>query len=327
MTLAPARDRTGTDAGLPGRLRGTRDWRRSHSEARMTLGDIRGMAGPLIEDTDNERAPTGNDLSYPQGLVPAPLCTQESLGNGCEESTLNHTTPAKASDRPRRHAVLTAGAVGCAVAMTIALAACQHDDASGEPSSSSTTRSVPSAAASTPTRSKPASTSPPAEEADTSAASKTPTPAPARVDELKEAQAAYVKYIHAYIKAEKVNPPPGKPPKSLLAMTTGPESHWLKNAFSLAKKKESVIVSGNVHLTMGPELGYDGTEVDVIKFKACQDGRKIRLKMNGKLKHSFNWELDKVEMHQISNSSGERRWVTYGQTATKHDANKSCVIN
>jgi hypothetical protein len=109
-------------------------------------------------------------------------------------------------------------------------------------------------------------------------------------------------------------------------MTTGPESRWLKNEYAVAKKKDSVIISGHVSLTMSEEIGYDGTEINTIRFKACQDSRSIRLRMGDTIKkESLKWELDEVEMHLVS-YSGKRRWLTYGQTAQKHNPRKPCTI-
>lgn len=239
---------------------------------------------------------------------------------------MNHTTPAQASDRPQRHAVFTVGVIGCAVALTIALAACQTGDASGEPSSSPTKQSVASSAASGPARTKTAPT-PAAQAEGRSTASKTPTPAPARVDELKEAQAAYVKYVKAYIEAGKISPPPGKPPKSLLAMTTGPERQWLKNAFVDSKKQQAVILTGTVKITMSDEIDYDGTDVDTIQFNACWDERSIVADRGGKREKSDPWLLNRVKMRHVVNDHGRRHWLAYSQTDQDQDPKESCVIN
>jgi hypothetical protein len=111
-------------------------------------------------------------------------------------------------------------------------------------------------------------------------------------------------------------------------MTTGPERQWLKNAFAVAKKKDSVIIEGSLRVTMSDEVGYDGTAVNTIKFKACQDSRSIRLRMGGKKKRqSFKWSLNKVEMHLITESPGKRHWRTYGQTDQGHDPDKSCAFH
>jgi hypothetical protein len=111
-------------------------------------------------------------------------------------------------------------------------------------------------------------------------------------------------------------------------MTIGPESQWLKNEFRVAKKKNTVITTGTVKITTGKEIGYDGSEINTIRFKACQDGRTIRTKTDDDPpRPSFRWELDEVEMHRSSDNSVKKGWLTYGQTARKHNPNKSCAFS
>lgn len=234
---------------------------------------------------------------------------------------MNHTRSRPSRARPQSRVAASAGSLALAIGLLPGLAACHQDDASGSPPSPSGTKSTSSADPTSRTTASPA-TSP-----SSTKHQKTATPGAARAAEVKEAQAAYVRYINAYIKAGKDHRPSSRPPKNLLAMTTGPESKWLKNEFAAAQKKNSVIVSGNVNLTMGNEFGYDGSAVDVVRFHACQDSRTIRLRVSGHLKRqSFKWELDKVEMHSTTDNSGRRRWVTFGQTAEKRDPDKSCKI-
>lgn len=235
---------------------------------------------------------------------------------------MNRATP---STTPSRHARARTTAIVAftgALACTIALTACQNDDAAGDPSSTSTQH--PTGSSST------ASSNPKKPESSTTASkssSKTSTPAPARADEVKEAQAAYAKYVKAYIRAEKIDPPAGDPPKSLQNMATGPESKWLKNVFNHEKKSTTFLSSGSVAISMSNEVAYDSTEINKIRFKACWDQRSIIAEHDGDQSKPPSWVLNKVEMRHIATNNGTRRWLTYTQTDQKQNPKDSCEFD
>lgn len=110
-------------------------------------------------------------------------------------------------------------------------------------------------------------------------------------------------------------------------MTTGPERQWLKNAFASAKKQDAVIIHGKVKVTMSDELGYDGTEVDTIRFDACWDERSIVANRDGKTGHSDPWLVNRVKMHHKKNDPQGNRWTIFSQDDRSHNPKKSCVFN
>lgn len=172
----------------------------------------------------------------------------------------------------QRRPTAAAGAIAAVLCLLGGLAAC--DGAGAEPTQSPTT-----------TRST--STGP------------SPSAGPNRTPDvhLEAAQTRYVAYSQAYVDALR-DGASKKPPKSLLAMVDpkGPMTDWLEKSFSSAHDGGARIVSGDLRVTTGQEIEPDVWRSERVTFRACEDGREMKVERKGQPVEQQKWLLVEVEM-------------------------------
>lgn len=151
----------------------------------------------------------------------------------------------------------------------------------------------------------------------TSPTTPSPSPSPSLDEQMLHAAQTQVKRYYKANILEGKDPSAG-PSKSLLAMTDpeGPERIILKKSFANARKAGSHVVTADIRMTVGPETASDGSRHTQVKFRACIDGRRVKVTDGTRSRH-LPWELLDVEMRAkqgtsiMDRSTEPAAWLVY----------------